>query len=549
MKTIQEAIRTLFPEAMEVQYEIANVNYKEVSDLLSTHNDLIIHLTIRDGVGYYVTINQFKLRTKRHYTARLWVDIYPIYWKRMLVNHGLKMLYNMEAGKDGYTGVPMEDRIVIKNIISLAQKSQQIIEPITGKVAYDMWSTITRYCPKYETFRQYNLRKDVTIHVDFHEVNALIKNLKPKQAIIVRFYDYADENFKEDAYVVIKSYNHFTKRRFSLKVFYTNSQEKKIHQMFIERLGHSYELKYNDESVKSGMRWYIRNAIENTLHMCYTNIYDFCMLPTVTFDGTEVSGTLDVVNKFIDKATANGESPRSQTFVPLTRPNSSVTVFLRPSCANILVRENGREPVSYPLFPLASTDRVHTTHSYPIFKLVNQIMVMAYLSGLYRRNMQTMFTLSNFIPTINRTCYVLHNRNPEIEEVTLNDYTVENMAMKFVKKLQNISPFVSNLFRFEYAFHIHDIESSMRYTLGIGIVAFKDFTAIYAYETNGHINTAYYGTVITRNSRDMGFDFINEFRASDRTGISAKTIVDKVRESVREWMCETKNDNMVGLVD
>ena len=119
--------------------------------------------------------------------------------------------------------------------------------------------------------------------------------------------------------------------------------------------------------------------------------------------------------------------------------------------------------------------------------------------------------------------------------------------MKFVKKLQNISPFVSNLFRFEYAFHIHDIESSMRYTLGIGIVAFKDFTAIYAYETNGRINTAYYGKVITRNSRDMGFDFINEFRASDRTGISAKTIVDKVIESVREWMCETKNDNAVEL--
>ena len=76
-------------------------------------------------------------------------------------------------------------------------------------------------------------------------------------------------------------------------------------------------------------------------------------------------------------------------------------------------------------------------------------------------------------------------------------------------------------------------------------MAFKDFTAIYAYETNGQINTAAYGKVITRNSRDKGFDFINEFRASDRSGINAKMIVDKVIKSVREWMRKTKNDNAV----
>lgn len=414
-------------------------------------------------------------------------------------------------------------------------------------MVHEMWVMISKYCPNHKSFRQYNLRKGEDVHIDFHEVNTLIRHLKPKQAIVLRFYDYADVRFKEDAYVVIKSYTQFTKRRFSLKVFYTNNQVKEIHPMMVECLGHSYELKYNDESAKCGMRWYIRNAIENTLHMCYTHIYDFCMLPTVTFDDTVVSNTLDVVDKFIDKAAANDESPRSQKFVPLTRPNSSVTVFLRPSCANILVRENGKEPVNYPLFPIAFTDRVQVTHSYPIFKLVSQIMVMAYVSGLYRRSMQTMFTLFNLVPTINRTAYVLHDRNPEIEEVTLNDYTVENLATKFVKKLQNIPPFVSNLFRFEYAFHVHDAKPSLRYTLGIGIVAFKDFTAIYAYETNGRANTTSYGKVITRNSNDSGFDFIREFRSPDRSGISAKMIVDKVGETVREWMQGSKNDNAVEL--
>ena len=415
-------------------------------------------------------------------------------------------------------------------------------------MVHEMWVMISKYCPNHKSFRQYNLRKDKDVHIDFHEVNTLIRHLKPKQAIVIRFYDYADVRFKEDAYVVIKSYTQFTKRRFSFKVFYSNSYENEIQPMMVECLGHSYELKYNDESSKHGMRWYIRNAIENTLHMCYTHIYDFCMLPTVTFDDTVVSNTLDVVDKFIDKAAANDESPRSQKFVPLTRPNSSVTVFLRPSCANILVKENGKEPVNYPLFPIAFRDRVQITHSYPIFKLVNQIMIMAYVSGLYRRTMQTMFTLFNSVPIINRTCYVLQNRNPEIEEVTLNDYTVENLTMKFVKKLQEILPFVSNLFRFEYAFHVHGTKPSLRYTLGIGIVAFKDFTAIYAYETNGHSNTTSYGKVITRNSRDMGFDFIREFRAPDRSGISAKMIVDKVRESVREWIQGSKNDRAIELV-
>lgn len=531
-KTIQEAIRTLFPEAMEVQYEIANVNYKEVSDLLSTHNDLIIHLTIRDGVGYYITINQFKMGTKRHYTARLWIDIYPIYWKRMLVNNGLKMLYNMEAGKDGFTGVPMEDRIVIKNIISLAYKAQKIIEPMIGSIAYEMWSMITKYCPKYETFRQYNLRKDVTIHVDFHEINTMIQNLKPKQAIIVRFYDYADTNFKEDAYVVIKSYTHFTKRRFSMKVFYTNSQEKKIHSMVIECLGHSYELKYNDETAKCGMRWSIRNAIENTLHMCYTHIYDFCMLPTVIIDDRVVSNTLNIVDKFIDQAIANYDSPRSQKFIPVTKPNSSITVNLRPSCANIIIKENGKELIDYPLFPIGFRSRMQVNST---SKLAHRIMVMAYTNGLYRRIKQTNFTLLNLIPSINGECYVLHS-NPEMEEVTPDDYTAETLSMKFAKRLQEIPPFISNLFRFEYAFQMYDSKLSVRYTLGIGIVVFKDFIAIYAYETSGHTKVSTYGKIITRNSNDDEFAFIRECRLPNCSGISTKIIVDKVSESVREWM-------------
>jgi hypothetical protein len=135
-----------------------------------------------------------------------------------------------------------------------------------------------------------------------------------------------------------------------------------------------------------------------------------------------------------------------------------------------------------------------------------------------------------------------------MEEVTLNDYTVENLSMKFINRIQKIPPFVSNLFRFEYAFHIHDTKPSLRYTLGIGIVAFKDFTAIYTYETNGHSNTTSYGKVITRNSHDTGFEFIREYRGPERSGISAKMIVDKVSKSVREWMCETRNDNAIELV-
>ena len=135
-----------------------------------------------------------------------------------------------------------------------------------------------------------------------------------------------------------------------------------------------------------------------------------------------------------------------------------------------------------------------------------------------------------------------------MEEVTLNDYTVENLSMKFINRLQKIPPFVSNLFRFEYAFHLYDTVPSLRYTLGIGIVAFKDFIAIYVYETNGRTNTTSYGKVITRNSHDTGFDFIREYRGPERSGISAKMIVDKVSESVREWMCETKNDNAIELV-
>lgn len=413
-------------------------------------------------------------------------------------------------------------------------------------MVHEMWVMITRYCPNHKSFRQYNLRKTKDDHIDFHEVNTLIRHLKPKQAIVLRFYDYADIRFKEDAYVVIKSYKQFSKRRFSMKVFYTNSYKKAIFPMMIECLGHSYELTYNDDSVQYGMRWHIRNAIENALHMCYTHIYDFCMLPTVTFDDTITSSTLDVVNTFIDKASANCESPRSQMFVPLTRPNSSVTVNIRPSFANIIVREQDKDPINYPLFPLAFRDRIRITHSYPIFKLVNQIMLMAYVGGLYRRNMQSKYTLFNLIPGN----YIHHalGSNPETEEITLDDYWVETLSMKFAKKLQEIPPFVSNLFRFEHAFHLHDTNPSLRFTLKIGIVTFKDFTAIYAYETSEYTVTAIYGKVISRNGNDIGFDFIPERRLPTRSGISTKLIVNKVTDSVKDWMQESINDRTIELV-
>lgn len=160
-KTIQQAIKKLFPEAMEVRYKIAEVNYKEVSELLSTYNKLIIHLTIQDVVGYYITINQFKMGNKNRYTARLWIDQYPVYWQRVIVKYGVPMFHNMEAdkrGNTGFTGVPLKHQVIIKNIIYLAQKT---VEPITGSVVnaldrvreykgdyYDMfWDTflVTRY--------------------------------------------------------------------------------------------------------------------------------------------------------------------------------------------------------------------------------------------------------------------------------------------------------------------------------------------------------------------------------------------------------------------
>ena len=157
-KTIHQAIKKRFPEAMEVRYRIAEVNYKEVSELLSTYNKLIIHLAIRDGVGFYITINQFKMGGRNRYTARLWVDQYPIYWKRMIVKYGVPMFHNMEADHTGFDGVPVKYQVVIRNIIYLAQKT---VEPITGSVVnvrnalreyngdyYDMfWSTflVTRY--------------------------------------------------------------------------------------------------------------------------------------------------------------------------------------------------------------------------------------------------------------------------------------------------------------------------------------------------------------------------------------------------------------------
>ena len=108
--------------------------------------------------------------------------------------------------------------------------------------------------------------------------------------------------------------------------------------------------------------------------------------------------------------------------------------------------------------------------------------------------------------------------------------------MKFAKRLQEIPPFISNLFRFEYAFQMYDSKLSVRYTLGIGIVVFKDFIAVYAYETSGHTKVSTYGKIITRNSNDDEFAFIRECRLPNCSGISTKIIVDKVSESVREWM-------------
>jgi hypothetical protein len=181
----------MFPEAMEVCYRIAEVNYKEVSELLSTYNKVIIHLTIQDGVGYYITINQFKMGGKNRYTGRLWIDQYPVYWKRVIVKHGVPKFQVMEADATGFTGVPLKHQVIIKNIIYLAQKT---VEPITGSVVnaldrvreykgdyYDMfWDTflVTRYNKRTYTIEDEGRADTITFVRSGRVIYYIINDMK-----------------------------------------------------------------------------------------------------------------------------------------------------------------------------------------------------------------------------------------------------------------------------------------------------------------------------------------------------------------------------------
>ena len=133
--------------------------------------------------------------------------------------------------------------------------------------------------------------------------------------------------------------------------------------------------------------------------------------------------------------------------------------------------------------------------------------------------------------------------NPETEEIPFDDYTAKSMAMKFTTRLQNIaSPFLTNRFRYEYAFNTH-ADHQKGYTMKIGALIFKDYAVIYAFETDNmrNITTAVYSKVISPTISDwFENDFIPEQSKATSIGISTKTIVDEVGEYVEKWMMEAK---------
>lgn len=419
-------------------------------------------------------------------------------------------------------------------------------------MAAKVWNMIYKYSSKQGPLQQYSVNrspKDKFIfNVNYHKMNLQIKHLQPGQTAVIRFYDYTNDDYKEDAHIVIKAYKQQDYRRFSMKVFYINSKENIIHSMLIEAMGHSYELKFNDESIKYGMGWSLRNAIYNVLHMCYTYIYDYRMLPIVVINDKKPQRMKDVVDRFIDKIQSNYESQHSCTFMVDSVPNAFVTVTVCPSYANITVHDK-RVVINYPLFPIpVERKRILVSHPQPIFKLVNMIVVKAYMSGLYRRRFRSQYVLGKLIQGTGHSRYNVKS-NPETKEVTFADYTENNLAKLFIERLQEVaSPFTANLFRYEYAFHTHD-ENSAGYTMKIGALMLKDYAMVYAYEMrDGHnravsICSKIVSPIVSNVHDEFTSDYINEQRNTMNSGANTESIATAIAEYARKWLEKARRAN------
>ena len=418
-------------------------------------------------------------------------------------------------------------------------------------MAIKVWNMIYRYSPKQEPLQQYSInsspKNKFIINVDYHIINTNIKHLNPGQTAVIRFYDYTNDDYKEDVYIVIKAYMHRDYRRFSMKVFYMNSKENVIHPMLLEAMGHSYELKFNDESIKYGMGWSIRNAIYNVLHMCYAYIYDYCMLPIVVINDKKPQRMKDAVDRFINKIQTNYESPHSCTFMVESVSNVAVTVTVCPSYANITVHDKDLLciffNINYPLFPIpAERKRILVSHPQPIFKLVNMILTKTYTSGLYRRRFRSQYVFGKLIQGTGHSRYNVKS-NPETKEVTFANYTEENLAKMFTERLQEVAfPFTANLFRYEYAFLTHD-KNSVGYTMKIGVLMLKDYAAVYAYEMrDGHnravsICSKIVSPIISNIPDEFTSTFISKHHSNSMSsGVNTESIATAIAEYARKWL-------------
>ena len=384
-------------------------------------------------------------------------------------------------------------------------------------------------------------------NVDYKEINDLIKGLKPGKNIVIRFFNYTDKEYLENAYVTIKPYKHYGYRRFAMKAYYVNSKDNKIQQSLIECMGHSYELKFNSESVKWGMRWSIRNAIQNTLHICYSHIYDYPVNRVIVFDDSSLFDMQDAVDKFINQVKDNYESPRSQMFVAENYPRINVVVTIRPSYANIKVSDHyNKEFINYPLYPIAASRKaISVSHPKPICKLINMIITKAYLDGLYSHRYETQYVFSQLLPGIDHVHYKVQT-NPETEVIQYADYTVENMTKKFVERLHaTAAPFVANMFRYEYAFST--MKKHKGYVMKIGVLIIRDFAAIYAFETpdDSDKTVAVYSKVISDIPDGFNNVLIHEHSKPTSSGINVHKLVDLVGEYVESWMKKAKDSYII----
>lgn len=410
-------------------------------------------------------------------------------------------------------------------------------------IIHKMWKEMFKYSPDIKPFQQYNVHKKshfkTYFDVDYKEINDWIKKINIGQDILIRFFDYIDEEYKENACVVIKTYKHYGYRRFSMKVYYTNSKEKKVHQLLIECMGHSYELKFNDESVKWGMGWSIRNAIENTLHICYSHIYDYPAMPVIVFNDNSLVEMQEAVDKFIKQIKDNYDNPHSQMLVAKSYPRINVMVNVRPSYANIKVTDHYRNTINnYPLYPIAASRKaISFSHPQPIYDLVKKLIIASYTSGLYRRRYETQYALSQLLPGMNHVHYKVKT-NPETEVIPYADYTVENMVKKFIERFHDTAaPFLANMFCYEYAFSTQ-MKKNKGYMMKIGALIFREYAAIYAFEApdDSDRTIAAYSKVISND----GFSgtFIREYSKLTSSRVMVTDIVNAVGEYITKWMNE-----------